>query len=365
MLTPDVDTGSLRMYHLLMILQELSWQVTFIASFPHSWPPYTSRVEEDADRLRKLGIEVVLPPAVDRVADHLEQCGELYDVVILSDEYVASKHLIAVREYAPQATVVFDTVDLHHLRHFREAKVTGNQRVLRRALRAKKRELAAVRHSDFTLVVSPVEKAILEKECPETRVHVISSIHELHGSCQPFGERTGIAFIGAFQHSANLDAIDYFLEEIFPLIRHAISDVKFYIIGSDPPESVQRWRCEDVIVTGFVPDLAQTFDSCRLSVAPLRFGAGVKGKILTSMSYGVPVVASSIAAEGMHLTDGEDIIVADCPERFCAAVARVHDDQALWNRLSQTGLKSVAQRFSVDAARDQLRELLASIQAGK
>jgi glycosyltransferase involved in cell wall biosynthesis len=362
MLTPDIDTGSLRMYHLLMILRELSYHVTFMASFPLSWPPHTSRLQEDTDRLRESGIEVFSPPAIDSVEDHLRQNGELYDVVILSQEYAATKHLASVRKYAPQATILYDTLDLHYLRHYREAKVTGNARVLRRALRAKRRELLAAKRADYTLVVSPVEKAILEKECPGMRVHVISSIHELYGSAISFSERKDIVFIGSFQHSANLDAVNYFTDEIYPRVRREITGVKFYIIGGDPPDSITCLSCSDVIVTGYVPDLASYFNGCRLSVAPLRFGAGVKGKVLTSMSYGVPVAASSIAIEGMHLTDGKDVLVADNPDDFCEAVLTLHQNETLWNRLSENGLDIVAQHFSPVAVRAELLKLLTSIE---
>jgi len=360
-LTPDIDAGSLRMYHLLTILKELSYHATFIASFPCSWPPYTSRLETDTNRLRELAIEVPSGSAIKSVEDHLQRNGKRYDVVILGGEYVATKHIASVRKYAPQAVILFDTGDIHYLRHYREAKVTGNVRALKRALRSKKRELAAARQADYTLVVSPIERTILEKDCPGIRIHVISSIHKLYGSVKPFSERRDILFIGSFQHSPNLDAVNYLMNEIYPLIRREIVGVKIYIIGSDPPASIKGLSSNDVIVTGYVPDLAPYFDNCRLSVAPLRFGAGVKGKVLTSMSYGVPVVASSIAIEGMHLADGENVLVADSPNDFCEAVVTLYQNETLWNHLSRNGLDIISQHFSFEAVRVALLELLTNI----
>jgi glycosyltransferase involved in cell wall biosynthesis len=362
MLTPDVDAGSLRMYHILTILRQLSYRVIFIASFPLSWPPFSDRLRQDTDRLREAGIEVFSPPTIPSVDDHLRQSGELYDLVMLSQEYVATQHLAAVREYAPQSAIVYDTVSLHHLLYYREAKVTGNARALRRALATKGRELAAARQADYTLVVSPTERAVLKRECPGIRVHVISSVHELFGCANPFSERRDILFIGSFQHSPNLDAVEYFTDEIYPLIRREIADVKFYIIGSDPPESITRLSCGDVIVTGHVADLDSHFDNCRLSVAPLRFGSGVKGKLITSMSYGVPVVASSVAVDGMHLTEGEEVLVADDPDDFCEAVVTLHEDETLWNRLSRNGLAAIEQHFSTAALRADLVGLLSNVE---
>lgn len=364
MLTPDIDGASLRMYHLLKILRDLSYRVAFIASFPSSWPPYTSRVQEDTARLRELGIEVPYDSICKAVEDHLQQSGKLYDVVILSTEYVATKHLASVRKYAPQATIVFDTMDLHHLRYYREARVTGNVRALKRALQTKKRELAAASQADYTLVVSQTEKAILEKECPGIRAHVISNIHVLYGSAKPFAQRRDILFVGSLQNSGNLDAINYFVDGVYPLVRREITDMRFYIIGHNPPDSIKSLGCSDVVVTGHVPDLALYFNNCRLSVAPLRFGAGVKGKVLTSMSYGVPVVGSSIAAEGLHLIDGRDVLVADNPDDFCKAVVTLYQEEMLWNAISENGFAIVSRYFSYAAVREKLLELLASIERG-
>lgn len=362
MLTPDMDSGSLRTHRILMILKELSYHVAFVASFLHSWPPFTSRLEEDTNRLRKLGIEVPSSQDINPVEDHLKDSGKVYDVVILSEEYVAAKHIASVRKYAPQAVILFDTVDLHYLRHYREAKVTGNVRALKRALQTKERELTVAKQADYTLVVSPIEKTILEKACPGIRVHVISNIHKLYGSVKPFSERKAILFVGSFQHSPNIDGVNYFIDEIYSLIKREIVGVKIYIIGSNPPASLKSLCSKDLIVTDYVPDLAPYFNNCRLSVAPLRFGAGVKGKVLMSMSYGVPVVASSIAAEGMYLTDGKNVLVADNPNDFCDAVVALYQNETLWNHLSKNGLDIVSRHFSFAAIRAKLLELLTSME---
>ncbi len=362
-LTPDLDAGSLRIYNLLTILRDLACDVTFVASFPSSWPPFTERLERDRDRLRETGIEVPPGSATRSVEEHLQQSGALYDLVLLGGEYVAAKHLSSVRQYAPQAITLFDTGDLHYVRHYREAKVTGNARALKRALQSKRRELAAAREADYTLVVSPIEQAILERDCPGVRARVIPIIHEIHGSARPFSEREGMLFLGSFQHAPNLDAVGYLMQEIYPLIREKIANARVYVIGGDPPDSIKAFNADDVIITGYVPDLARYFDRCRLSVAPLRFGAGVKGKVITSLSYGVPVVATPVAVEGMYLNDGESVLVADDPAAFGEAVAALHQDERLWNHLSKNGLEVMSQHFSFEVIRAAVLELLTSIES--
>lgn len=365
MLTPDIDAGSLRLYHLLVMLRGLSYGVTFVPSFAGSWPPHDSRLREDTERLRQAGVKVPTTSTIDPVEDHLQRSGKRYAIVILCDEYVASKHIAPVRKYCPQAIVVFDTVDVGYVRHYREAKVTGSVRALRRALQSKRRFLAVAREADFTFVVSQVDRAIMERDCPGVRAHVISSIHDLSGCARPFSDRQDILFVGSFQHSANLDAVHYFVREIQPLLRGEIVGIRTYIIGGDPPPSVMDLGSPDVVVTGHVPDLAQYFDNCRLSVAPLRFGSGVKGKVLTSLSYGLPVVASSMAIEGLHLTDGKDVLVADDPADFCEALASLYRDESLWGHLSKNGLEVVAQHFSFAAVRANLVQWLTSIESAE
>lgn len=363
MLTPDIDAGSLRLYHLLGVLRDLSCAVTFIPSFAGSWPPYDSRLQEDTERLQQEGVHVPTSSGVDPVEEHLQRNGRRYAIAILCDEYVASKHIATVREYCPQGIVVFDTSDLHYVRHYREAKVTGNVRALRRAMQSKRRTLSVAGEADYTFVVSPVDRAILDRDYPGVRARVISSIHQVHGCAKPFLDRQDILFIGSFQHSPNLDAALYFVSEIQPLLREEIVGIKTYVIGGDPPASIKELSSRDVFVTGYVPDLAQYFDNCRLSVAPLRFGAGVKGKVLTSLSYGLPIVASSMAIEGLHLTAGKDVLVADNPADFCQAVVSLYRGETLWNQLSKNGLEVVAQHFSRAAVRSELVQWLASIES--
>lgn len=301
---------------------------------------------------------------ISSVEHYLKSHGKDYDVVILSDIDAAAANIDIARRYASQALVLFDTVDLHFLRYYREAKETRNVNALRRALRTKERELAVARKADCTLVVSPVEKTILESTCPELQVYVISNVHEPCASVMPFSERKDILFVGSFQHSPNIDAAQYFIKEIFPMIRRRITGIRTYVVGSSPPDSIAGLSSEDVVITGYVDDLTSFLNNCRVSVAPLRFGAGVKGKVLQSISYGLPVVGSSIATEGTYLTHGHDVLVADSPEIFCQAVADLYEDQRLWNRISRNGLEIISKHFSSEVIRKSLTALFARLVKG-
>ena len=357
MLTPDHDAGSMRMLAILEILTSLRCKVTFIADNLEHRQPYVSQ-------LQQRGIEVLFHPFVRSIADLLSSRGSEFDMVVVSRHYIAVKHIDAVRAFASRALIVFDTVDLHFLRSERQAELEGSA-LARASARAKRdEELALIRKSDVTLVVSPYEKSLLAELAPEARVLLLSTIHELMPPGKPFAEREGLVFIGGFQHPPNTDAVLWYAEEILPHVRAALPGVKTYIVGSKVPANIRALAAEDFVVTGYVPDVTPYFTGCRVSIAPLRYGAGVKGKINLAMSYGLPVVATTPAIEGMSLVPERDALVADDAKAYADAIVRLYRDEALWNRLAAAGRDNIRTHFSRDVARSAITRLIAFAHAG-
>ncbi|QGU33475.1 glycosyltransferase [Thermochromatium tepidum] len=354
MLTPDQDSGSLRMLNLLETFLALGWHVAFAPSNLESVEPYGSR-------LQRLGVEVLTAPRIESIHSHLQARGAGYDLVILSRASIADQFFEVVRRYAPQAEVWFDTVDLHFLREQREAELKNDPAALKRAAQRRRQELDLIARADLTLVVSPVERDLLARELPGARLEVLSNIHDLHPTHTPFEERDAILFIGGFNHDPNVDAVLYYVEEILPRVESELGPVPTFILGSRPPPGIRA--LEDprrgLHVTGYVEDPRPYFERARLSIAPLRYGAGVKGKINLSLAYGVPVVATPCAAEGMYLTDGVDVLIGADAEAFAAAVARLYRDSSLWQRLVQAGFDNIERHFSRRVARATLERLLA------
>src|SRR5665647_645463 len=171
------------------------------------------------------------------------------------------------------------------------------------AARAKREEeLALIRKADVTLVVSPIEQQLLARIVPEAEVAILSNIHEPIPGGKPFADREGLVFIGGFQHPPNTDSVLWYAHEVLPHVRRLLPGVRTYIVGADAPATIRDLSAEDFVVTGHVPDVAPHFTRCRVSISPLRYGAGVKGKVNLALSYGVPVVATTASVEGMHLT---------------------------------------------------------------
>jgi GT2 family glycosyltransferase/glycosyltransferase involved in cell wall biosynthesis len=348
---PDHDSGSLRLVNLMQLLREQGMHVVFLAANRE----HAGRYTQD---LQQLGIEAWYAPFAQRAPAWLQQHGARFDSVLLCRHYVASEFLALLRRHAPQAQVIFDTVDLHYLREQRAADLAGDAALQRAAARTREAELDVIARSDITLVVSETERALLAKDAPRARVEVLSNLHALAGPGLPFAQRHDLVFVGGFRHPPNVDAVRWFVQDIFPMLRARLPKLQFHCIGSHTPTEILALSTQPgVHVHGHVPDIGPYMDGCRIAVAPLRYGAGVKGKVNLSMAHGQPVVATSCAAEGMHLVDGHDVLLADDAREFAAAILKLHDDATLWNTLSANGLDNVARHFSIDAARDVVRRL--------
>ena len=352
MLTPDQDAGSMRMQAILEILTSLKCKITFVADNLEYRQLYVSQ-------LQRRGIEVLFAPYIGAIAELLSARGEEFDFVVMARHYIAIKHIDAVRMFAPRALCVFDTVDLHFLREERLAELEATKRPKLAARAKRNEELALIRKADVTLVVSHVEQRLLSELVPDARVMVLSTIHEVFPAGKPFAEREGLLFIGGFQHPPNADGVLWYARDILPRVRDALPGVKTIIVGSLVPAPIKALAADDFVVTGYVPDVAPYFDACRISISPLRYGAGVKGKINLAMSYGLPVVATTPSIEAMHLEPGEDVLVADIAAEFADAIVRLYRDQALWERLAAGGRENIRRHFSRDVARSAITRLIA------
>ncbi|MCY7353545.1 MAG: glycosyltransferase [Lysobacter sp.] len=348
---PDHDSGSLRLVNLMRLLREEGAHVVFLPSNRRHAGGYTTA-------LQQLGVEVWYAPHAKRAPAWLREHGARFETIMVCRHYVASEFLDLLRRHAPQAKIAFDTVDLHYLREMRGAELVDDAALKRAALQTRARELAVIARSDVTLVVSETERAVLSKDASAAKVEVLSNLHQLAGSGQAFEQRQDLVFVGGFRHPPNVDAVCWFVDRVFPLIRAQLPEVKFHCIGHHATSDVLALaRHAGVIVHGHVADITPYMDGARIALAPLRYGAGVKGKINMSMAHRQPVVATSCAVEGMYLRDGHDVLVADTADAFGEAVVRLYRDEALWQSLSCNGLENVSRYFSLDAAREVVQRV--------
>ena len=353
MLTPDQDSGSLRTIRLLRILARMGCKVTYVADNLDGAEQYRSQ-------LACAGIEVIHAPFFSSVRDYLKQHGAEFDIVTLCRHYIAIQHLKTVRDVNPAAKIWFDTIDLHYLRSRRQFELDGKKSTADRAELAYREEMEVISQSDLTIVVSEVEVSELADEQPDAKVAVISNVHELAHDSPGFDDRSGVVFVGGFQHPPNIDAVEYYANEIWPLLTELCPNLETYIIGSRMPDRLKKLgESKGLKMLGFVEDLTPYYESCKLAIAPLRYGAGVKGKVNQALSYGLPVVGSPDAVEGMGLTHERDVMVAETPEDFADSIAKVCNNRELWQSLSEGGGASLAGRFTPEVAEEALRHALA------
>lgn len=346
--TYDKDSGSLRMFRLLKIMTEIGYKVTF-------WPENLMDEQPYTNELQQLGIEVIYGDS--RFEQYLKQYGKYFDLILLSRPHIAIKFIDTVKAYT-DAKVIYDTVDLHYLREGRradlETDIEKKSEIEAMAFEWKKQELYLSRNSDVVLVVSDIEKEILEKEEGLSgKVSVVSNVHCIESCHNGFEQRKGIMFIGGFVHQPNEDGIIWFVRDIFPKILIKIPDLRLFIVGSYPTSAVQALGSKNVTVTGYVPDVSNYFEQSRVFICPLRYGAGVKGKVGQSLSYGLPVVTTSVGAEGIGLIHQKTAMIADDDESFTNAVIDLYGDKTMWETLSENGRMLIEETFSPEVIKEK------------
>jgi O-antigen biosynthesis protein len=332
--TPDRDAGSARLVFILGLLAR-SCRPSFVSLNKRAGP-------RDPARLSALGVELV------GMADYLRAARRgRYRVAILSRPEVAAAVLPSLRRADARLKLIFDMVDAHFVRSAREAEVTGDARARRAAERYRALEGRLARACDLVWCASPEDAAALAALHPGVRTEIVPTVHTPHPPGPPFEERGGLVFVGSFAHRPNVDGLHFFMREVFPAVRERLPGITLSVAGGGAPPAVRAYDDGRAVrVLGFVPDLEPLLARSRVMVAPLRFGAGVKGKIGESLARGLPVVTTPVGAEGMSLGHGDEALIVDGARAFADAVVAAYTDRALWQKLSERGRAHVEKHFS-------------------
>ena len=341
--TPQEDAGSVAAVAHMRAMQSLGGKITFVPS------DNMAHLGTITASLQRMGVECLHAPWYWSVEEVVRKRGAEFDVVYLHRFLNAFKYAGVLRAAMPRAKLVYSVADLHHLRLEREALVTGDAATAQTAAEMKARELAAIAMVDQVIVHSAHEAAYLAGVVDERRLNVIPWVVPTRPSPTPFATRQGITFLGGYRHTPNVDAVQFFVAEVMPHLRQLVPGLVFRIAGSHMPDSFHELAASDVVLEGFIPNLDSYLAQQRVMVAPLRYGAGVKGKVFDSLARGLPCVATSVAAEGMGLAHGEEVAVADAPLAIAEAIAWLYQDEAAWLRIQQGGL-AYMERTCSDAA---------------
>jgi glycosyltransferase involved in cell wall biosynthesis len=202
-----------------------------------------------------------------------------------------------------------------------------------------------------------VEKKLIN-ERSSTLVRVIGNVHRLVPITTSPSLRSDLLFVGGFGHQPNEDAVAWFIEEIFPIVIKSLPNCRLRIVGSRVPKWLLELQHSNIEVIGWVENLDEIYLKSRLGIAPLRYGAGVKGKVGEALSMSTPMVLTEIAAEGMHLEDGKHALIANYPEDFAQAIIKLMTDDLLWKSISETGKQHIEEKFGVSSLKNSISGLL-------
>lgn len=343
--TYDKDAGSFFMYSLLRALTELGYRVVF-------WPDDLYRKEPYTSKLQQIGIEVIY--GKNKFTDYMEKYSNFFDAAILTRNHIAIHYIDTVRKHIPK--VIYHDPDIEFVREKRRIEIEGGAQADLNMI--KERELYLFKNCDVIGIHSPIERDIILSEIPTAKIEVIPlPINEVVKCKTSFETKKGLLFVGS-SHSPNVDAILYFVNNILQVVSAQLPDITLYVVGEVRNQKLKNLKVENVVFTGFAEDLLPYFEKTRVYIAPLRYGAGIKGKIIEAMSYGVPVVTTSIGAEGIGLSDGENVFIADSKADFAQAIIRLYNDANLWEMFSRNAQVFVEKNLSQEIFKDRVKNVM-------
>jgi glycosyltransferase involved in cell wall biosynthesis len=351
---PDQDAGSYAVVQEMRLLQELGCKITFVPNNVSHMGKYTTALQNE-------GVECLHAPFVQNVGQVLRDRGQEFDLVYITRYTVAEEIIDYVRKYT-RAKVVLNNCDLHFLREMRAAE-NGDDYDIASAMNTRHRELAVMEEVDAILSYNDTEHSVISSHTFEAgKIFKCPWVLSEKPIRVPFGERKGIAFLGGFNHLPNREAVIYFVNEVMPLIRQKSPGIVFNVYGSSITEEIEALAADDVHIKGFVDSLDSVFDECRVFVAPLLSGAGIKGKVLESISYQVPCVLSPIAAESTGLIHDLNSKIADTPMQWADSIISLYNDENEWTRLSRKSSELVTERYSIEHGLEAMSLMLSHLE---
>lgn len=347
----DRDAGGRCTYMYIKLMLKLGMKVTFIGDNYAKPEPYTSE-------LLQMGVEVIYG---DFHYLHWQEWLKLnvqyFDYIYLQRPHISIKYMDLVKKYG-KGKVFYFAHDLHFIRTHRVYELTGDEDALKQSKEWKKTEMELFSKADVGHVVGSYEQKIIQKEFPDKPIRNIPLyIYEEmpEGIEKDFSKRKDILFVGGFNHHPNEDAVLWFGEKVYPHIVKKYPDIKWHIVGSNAPDTIKNLKSDNVILEGFVSDeeLEELYRKCRLVVVPLRYGAGVKGKIVEAAYYQIPVVTTSIGGEGLDASAGA-FVMEDDAEKMVILLEKLYTDFERLREMSDAGQRFIQKYFTLDAAEEVL-----------
>ncbi|MEO8240024.1 MAG: glycosyltransferase [Flavobacterium sp.] len=354
------DSGSRRLTEIIKMILKNNIGVFLMADFKEY--RYKS---EYIEIFREMGA-IVYEPSLDESGELITK--EKFLKIILPKvnftwlhrPEIFGKYYPIVKKYKPEAKIFFDMVDFHYLRFKRESELMNNSEIMKTADKYLKLELDNCKKADKIIVISDLDKdALKEHYVDDSKIISIGNVHQYLKNDTPvnFENRKNLLFIGGFDHKPNVDCVNYLHEEIMPLVWKTHTETAIVIIGSNPPDSILKLNSEKFKILGYVNDVSSYFLNARIFVAPLRYGAGIKGKIGQSLEYGLPLVTTNIGAEGFDFGQNKSYTIGNTSKEIVDNIIAIYENETLWKKLSADAEK-VIEPFSVSTIESKILNLL-------
>lgn len=348
---PDRDAGSRTMDQFIRLFQKNGMAVKFWSDNLWYDPVYTPR-------LQQMGVEAIYGVEyLEKFEQWIAENGACIDYVLLSRPHVSTRYIAALRKHSA-ATLLYYGHDVHHQRMADQLKIAHDPAIARQCDAMQELEESLWKQVDTIYYPSELETAHVQRWMEGNQeakaknftipVYAFDSFPSVNMAA--LHRRSGLLFVAGFAHDPNVDAAVWFVEEVLPLIRARKPDIQLNLVGSNPKPEVQALSSESVYVAGYVTDdeLERYYANSRVVVAPLRFGAGMKGKVVEAMRFGVPLVTSPTGAQGLAAAS-DFISVAGLAQEFADDVLRLLDDDAHWREVSAKAQDYARATFSEEA----------------
>jgi len=350
----DKYAGSRTNFMYLDILVKNGMTVKFL-------PADFKRVEPYSGEINDLGIKTLDGKWFnDNWESWLQVHGKEIDYVFFNKPEPTIKFLQAVKKHT-NAALIYQCHDLHYLRLRRKAEIEGDEKIFAEADRFERQENFIFENSDVILTFSSVEESIIKEAFPQKKVFAVPLFFYESVVVRnfEFKQTHDLLFVGGCAHTPNLDAINWFCMEVFPLVKQHIPDIVINIIGSNPPKDIRILQSKNVRILDEVNDdeLRKMYEGVRIAIIPLRFGAGVKGKTVEALYHGVPIVSTSIGLEGIK---GIEQLASpqDEPEDFASELVSLYSNEGKWNKFVQESASFISEHLALNKTKNQVGRIL-------
>ncbi|MBQ9407220.1 MAG: glycosyltransferase, partial [Desulfovibrio sp.] len=353
-LTFDQDTGSRSTFEYLQYFVKKGFNVKFFTEDIYVKKEYFQAQYD-------IGVEII---AARNLKKWLSLYGQYINYVYINRLGIAGKYIPILRSHTT-AVIIYQGHDLHHIREYRQDILKGIKNADAKMQRRKAFELGVCEQADVACYFSDKEVDYVNRESYANAVQIplyILDSRKMDAWEYTAETRKDIFFVGGYNHVPNVDAVQWFAQKIFPEVVRAFPDLKFYVVGSNPPPEIKALESENIIVTGKISDdeLRKMYANIKLVVVPLRYGAGVKGKIIEAMYYKVPVLTTSIGIEGIDNSSGA-ITVADSENEMAQALIALYNNSSELNAKSRLTVQAIGENFSEAAVEKALSRYIPEI----